>query len=222
MNPSIECVYHEPQQPAVGSVIWLHGLGADGHDFSGIVPQLQLEPELPLRFIFPHAPIRPITINNQMPMRGWYDIYSLDRLDREDETGVKESQAHIEQLIANEKSQGIPSNKIILAGFSQGGAIALYAGLRHAEPLAGILALSTYLPLHQHIESQHHSANANTHIFQAHGTQDEVLPIQLAELTYQVLKNADFDIHWHPYPMGHQVCIEEIQAISSWIKSRFT
>lgn len=207
--------------PAVGSVIWLHGLGADGHDFADIVPELNLPEHLPLRFIFPHAPIRPVTINARMRMRAWYDIYSLQDLAREDEMGIQQTQQSINDLISQEIEHGIPSEKIILAGFSQGGAMALFAGLRHQEPLAGIIALSTYLPLAERLSQEGTEANYHCPIFMAHGREDPIVSIELGRQTYQFLKEKKYPVEWHEYAMEHQVCREEIDGIAAWLTQRF-
>jgi phospholipase/carboxylesterase len=216
---TLEKITKDSKTAAIGSVIWLHGLGADGHDFADIVPQLHLPENLPIRFIFPHAPIRPITINANMRMRAWYDIYSLEDLTQEDEAGILQTEKSINELIRAEIDNGIPSNRIILAGFSQGGAMALFAGLRYPQPLAGILALSTYLPLaNQPLQT----ANRNIPIFMAHGRFDPVLPMSLGQQTYMLLKKLNYPIEWHEYPMEHQVCAEEIAAISQWLRQQFT
>jgi phospholipase/carboxylesterase len=207
----------------LGSVIWLHGLGADGHDFEAIVPELRLPADLPLRFIFPHAPVRPVTINNGMSMRAWYDILSLDRDGPADDAGVRESGRLVEQLIANEQSKGIPSDKIVVAGFSQGGAIAMHAALRSKQKLAGLMALSTYLPItHAFEEEVVHSVNSgdtNLPIFMAHGSLDPVLPMALGRESADLLLEHGFDVEWHDYQMAHSVCAEEIDDIRSWLLS---
>ena len=217
----LEFITVNPSQPATGSVIWLHGLGADGHDFVDIVAQLQLPEAMPLRFIFPHAPVRPVTINANASMRAWYDIYSLGDLDKEDEVGIAQSQAAVNALIEQEKQSGVPSHRILLAGFSQGGAMALYTGLRYAEPLAGILALSTYLPLIQLTSAQAHPVNQALPVMMAHGRFDPVLPMLLGQRTFNHLKEAGYRVTWHDYPMEHQVCLEEIGDISRWLRGVF-
>lgn len=207
----------------VGSVIWLHGLGADGHDFEPIVPELRLPETLPLRFIFPHAPVRPITINGGMSMRGWYDIYSLDAAGRADEAGVRDSGALLQVLIEQEKARGIPSDKIVLAGFSQGGAIAMHTALRSTEKLAGLMALSTYLPLHskfeQEVVADPAAGNTSLPIFMAHGSHDPVLTIDRGQSSAELLRKHGFTVDWHDYPMAHQVCMEEIKDIRDWLVS---
>ncbi len=219
---SLEKITVSPKKTATGSVIWLHGLGADGYDFSGIVPLLNLPKDLHIRFIFPHAPIRPITINANLRTRAWYDIYSLSDLNHEDEPGIKQTQESIHELIQHEMTNGIDSNRILLAGFSQGGAMALYAGLRYEKPLNGILALSAYLPLPQQFQKEVSPANQNIPIFMAHGKHDPVLPMTLGYQTYQLLKKSGHPIDWHEYDMDHQVCPEEIEDIGRWLTKRLS
>lgn len=197
------------------SVIWLHGLGADGHDFEPIVPALTL-PE-PMRFIFPHAPERAVTINQGMRMRAWYDILSLDRFSVEDEAGIRASEGLLTELIEAELDRGIAAGHIILAGFSQGGAIALHTGLRYPQTLCGIMVLSAYLPLRGSVEAERSDANAKTSIFMAHGSADATIPEALAIQSGQALRSYGYDLDWHSYPMAHQVCAEEVSDISSWI-----
>jgi phospholipase/carboxylesterase len=199
------------------AVIWLHGLGADGHDFEPVVPELHLA-DLPVRFIFPHAPIQPVTINGGMHMRAWYDIRSPQIQQDEDESGIHRSQTLLENLIAREGERGIPGQRIILAGFSQGGAIALQTGLRYAEPLGGILALSTYLPLVASLENERHEANSAIPIMMAHGRFDPIVPLSLAEDSRYFLQQAGYQVEWKIYPMQHQLCMEEIQDIASWLR----
>lgn len=199
------------------TVIWLHGLGADGHDFESIIPQLNLPDDLHIRFIFPHAPLRPITINNGHVMRGWYDIYSLEFGSKEDSEGIYQSSNQLIELIENEITRGIKSRQIILAGFSQGGAIVLHTGLRYNQPLAGIMALSTYLPLASTFEKQKHIENQHTDIFLAHGLQDDVLKFQFGIETKKLLDQNNYSIEWHEYAMAHSICIEEISHISKWL-----
>lgn len=201
------------------AVIWMHGLGADGNDFAPIVPELGLGSSPAIRFIFPHAPVQPVTINNGMHMRAWYDILSMDIGGRrEDETGLRASQAAIEALIARENSRGIPTQNIVLAGFSQGCAMTLQTGLRHAEPLAGLVCLSGYLPLADTLANERHTANANIPIFMAHGTQDPVVAIERAQASRDTMTALGYDITWKTYPMPHSVCLEEIRNISAFLK----
>jgi phospholipase/carboxylesterase len=207
-------------EPA-GSIIWLHGLGADGHDFEPIVPELQLPPTLPLRFVFPHAPVRPVTINGGMSMRAWYDIFSLDRDGPVDEAGIRASGDILDALIRREIERGIPAARIVVAGFSQGGAIALHAALRYPEKLAGLMALSTYLPLPESLDAEvvtnAKAANQDIPIFMAHGSFDPVLPMQMGSESARLLSARDFQVEWHDYPMAHAVCAEEIAHIRDWL-----
>jgi len=199
-----------------GTVIWMHGLGADGWDFVPIVRELPLPQDLHLRFIFPHAPERPVTINNGHEMRAWYDIKMNDISRVPDEAGIRESQASIEALIAREEKRGVSADRIVLAGFSQGGAIALQAGLRHRERLAGIVALSTYLPLEDSLDREAAAANKRTPIFMAHGTQDPVIPVQLAEASKRALEQRGYDVAWQTWPMPHSVCAEEVEELGGF------
>ncbi len=200
------------------SVIWLHGLGADGHDFAPIVPELVRRDGPALRFVFPHAPVRAVTINNGLRMPAWYDIRDLDLDQRADETGVRESIADDEALIAREIERGIVAEKIFLAGFSQGGAIILTAALARTAPLAGLIALSTYLP---EAESARRVDGAvQVPVFMAHGSSDPVIPQAVAVHSAQALQALGLEVEWHSYPMAHQVCAEEIQALGDWLQER--
>lgn len=199
------------------SVIWLHGLGADGHDFEPLVPELGLD-DLSVRFVFPHAPVRPVTVNGGMAMRAWYDIRSTQIQQDEDAAGIRTSQATIEALIRDQRQRGIGARQIILAGFSQGGAIALHTGLRHPEPLGGILVLSSYLLLGSDFEGERHSASQATPIFMAHGRDDPIVPLSLAEESHHVLQQAGYNVAWQTYPMQHQICLEEIADIAAWFR----
>jgi phospholipase/carboxylesterase len=213
--PSIEL----ETAPGVGaSVIWLHGLGADGNDFVPIVPELGLPPSMPVRFIFPHAPVRPVTINNGFRMRAWYDIAAADLTNRADLAGVRDSQGLIEALIAREKTRGVPAARIVLAGFSQGGAIALYTGVRHAERLAGIIALSTYLIAADKLASEASKANHGLPVFMAHGTADPVVRPEWGEASRRALEAAGYPVEWHVYGIPHSVCMEEVVAIGEWLR----
>ena len=204
-----------------GTIIWMHGLGADCWDFVSIVKELYLPVGLPLRFIFPQAPTRPITINGGQAMPGWYDI-AMNEIERKpDEAGVRESQAFIDALIEREIARGTASEKIILAGFSQGGAIALQTGLRQTQALAGILALSTYLTLGDSLAKEKTIANANIPIFMAHGTQDPVVPLALARSSREAMTALGYKIEWREYPMQHSLCGEEVGEMSKWIQARF-
>ncbi|HWK71170.1 alpha/beta hydrolase [Pollutimonas sp. M17] len=199
------------------AVIWMHGLGADGNDFAAIVPELRLRDGLALRFVFPHAPIRPVTINNGMAMRAWYDIFHPDLVRREDETGLRASQQAIEALIARENERGIPSENIVLAGFSQGCAMALQAGLRHHGKLAGLMGLSGYLPLASTAAAERHPSNQDTPIFLAHGTMDPVVVLPRAEASRQALTDLGYQVSWKTYPMPHSVCPDEVADISAFL-----
>jgi phospholipase/carboxylesterase len=200
------------------AVIWLHGLGADGHDFEPIVPELDLPDTLAVRFVFPHAPMQAVTINGGAVMRAWYDVYALEGQRREDETGVRASQARVEELIAREKARGVPAGRLVLAGFSQGGAIALQTGLRHGERVAGIMALSTYLPVASTLAAEASPANRAVPIFMAHGRDDALIPIERAMMSRRQLEAAGYAVEWHEYPMAHAVCIEEIADVSAWLQ----
>ena len=202
------------------SVIWLHGLGADGHDFAPIVPELVAVDWPALRFVFPHAPVRPVTVNGGMPMRAWYDIYGFDLVSRQDEAGTRASIAQVEALIAREQERGVPSERILLAGFSQGGAIALAAGLRHPRKLAGIIALSTYLPIADSLAAERSAANAATPIFWGHGTVDPVVILQRGLDSRAALEALGYRVAWHTYLMPHAVCPEEIADLRHWIGER--
>jgi phospholipase/carboxylesterase len=208
----------EPTATASAAVIWLHGLGADGFDFVPIVPELGLPPALPVRFIFPHAPMRPVTINNGYVMRAWYDIRGLSRSEAEDAAGIRESQARIAALIDAQERGGIPSARIVIAGFSQGGAIALQTALRYPQALAGVLALSTYLPLQQTVAQEAAAANRRIPIFMCHGARDPVLPMQLGEVSSQALSAIGYVVDWRTYPMEHSVCPAEIADIGRWLR----
>ena len=199
------------------AVIWLHGLGDDGRGWSEIVPALNMPATPAVRFIFPHAPVMPVTINNGYPMRAWYDIRENDFNQRADIAGVKRSQTQVELLVAREKARGIAARRIVLAGFSQGGAIALYAGLRHAERLAAIVALSTYVIAPVTLALEASAANRDIPIFMAHGTQDPVIQFRWAEASRQVLVAAGYNVEWHAYPMPHSAMPEEIDAISAFL-----
>lgn len=208
-----------------GSVIWLHGLGADGHDFEAIVPELGLSGKRSLRFVFPHAPMRPVTINGGMTMRAWYDVLTLERGGPQDETGIRESGRLLEMLIEREREREIPYEKIVLAGFSQGGAIALHTALRYPERLAGLMALSTWLPLQDSFEREVvHNKQAQSQelpIFMAHGSFDPMLPMALGQHSCKTLEDAGYEVEWHDYPMAHAVCAEEIADIRNWLLSIF-
>ena len=203
------------------SVLWLHGLGADGHDFAPIVPEL-LRPGWPeLRFVFPHAPVRRVTLNNGVPMRAWYDLKNLDLDQRADETGVRESIAQVEALIAREDERGVPAERLLLAGFSQGGAIALAAGVRRERPLAGLIGLSTYLPMGSTTKAEAAPQSLATPVFMAHGSHDPVVPEGFGARSRDLLKALGMNVDWHGYPMQHNVCAEEIRDLGDWMDRRF-
>jgi phospholipase/carboxylesterase len=212
--PAVEI---ETAPDAGASVIWLHGLGADGNDFVPVVPELRLPASLPVRFVFPHAPVRPVTINNGMRMRAWYDISAADLARRADLAGVRASRAQLEALIGRENARGVPSRRIVLAGFSQGGAIALYTGVRYAERLAGIIALSTYLVDGDTLAVEASAANRALPIFMAHGTADPIVRYQWGEASRRALDAAGHRVEWHSYRMEHSVCLEEIVALGAWL-----
>ncbi|MGI9203858.1 MAG: alpha/beta hydrolase [Woeseiaceae bacterium] len=199
-----------------GSVIWLHGIGADGHDFEPIVPELKLPEHFNLRFVFPHAPIRPVTINGGMSMRAWFDIFSLDRSGPMDESGFRSSSKRLAEIIEREHGRGIPYDKIVLAGFSQGGAIAAYTAIRFGSSLAGMMALSTYLPLTPGAGPDL-AQSRDLPIFMAHGAYDPVLPIALGKSAHDSLSASGFTVEWREYPMAHAVCPQEILDIREWL-----
>lgn len=208
-----------------GSVIWLHGLGADGHDFEPIVPELRLPASLPLRFVFPHAPVRPVTLNGGMSMRAWFDIFSLERDGPADETGIRESAAAVNALIEREIERGIDVRRIVVAGFSQGGAIAIHVALRSTDRLAGLMALSTYMPMPKYLQAEvidkPDCGDLSLPIFMAHGSFDPVLPMALGRASADLLIDSGFEVQWHDYPMAHAVCAEEINDIRDWLLSAY-
>lgn len=205
------------------AVIWLHGLGADAHDFEPVVPELGLPPDAAVRFVFPNAPQRPVTCNGGMVMRAWYDIISLQPHSRQiDEAGLRDSRAIVRQLITHQATRGIASARVFLAGFSQGGAVAYLAGLTHPEPLAGIIALSTYIPTAELLMSEFSNANRNIDIFAAHGSGDEVVSIELGRQALALVRQLGLHPEWRSYDMGHSVCMEEIAHIGAWLTQRIT
>jgi phospholipase/carboxylesterase len=221
MTQLLECVEVATGTAPTASVIWMHGLGADGYDFVPVVKELDVN-TLPglsggVRFVFPHAPMRPVTINNGMRMRAWYDIKMMDLVRQEDEAGLRQSQAECEALIAREVSRGTPERRIVLAGFSQGGAVTLQTGLRHASRLAGLMVLSSYLPLAAHVASEAAPANRDVPIFMAHGTEDPVVVLDRADTSKTQLEGLGYAIEWHQYPMEHSLCLEEIGDIRAWL-----
>ena len=215
---SIDAVEIETGRAPTGSVIWLHGLGADGHDFEPIVPELVRPGERALRFVFPHAPVRPVTINGGYAMRAWYDITALERGAAQDEAGIRASQQAITALIRRENERGISADHIVLAGFSQGGAMALFAGARYPQKLAGIMGLSCYLLLGARLEAERAPANQSTPIFIAHGTQDPVVAPILGEEASRQLQAAGYAVEWHTYSMPHSVSPQEVADIAAWLR----
>ena len=214
----LDCITLEPNSPATACVIWMHGLGADGNDFVPIVPELNLPTGHGVRFVFPNAPTMPVTINGGYVMRAWYDILSAELDKRADESGVRRSQALIEELIADQRSKGIAADRILLAGFSQGGVIALQTGLRHPEKLAGIMALSTYLACADSLGVEASVANRQIPLFMVHGSMDPVIPVALAKLSKARLETHGYKVEWHEYGMPHSVCAEEIDDIAAFLK----
>jgi len=220
MSDLLEAIEIETAPNPAAAVIWLHGLGADGNDFAPIVPELRLAGAPAIHFVFPHAPMMAVTINNGHVMRAWYDVSFGDlegNTRRADETGVRTSQASVGKLIEREISHGIPARRIVIAGFSQGGAIALQTGLRYPHRLAGIMALSTYLPMADRLEAEASAANRDVPIFYAHGTHDPVIPLAMATASVAKLTAAGYRVEWQEYPMQHSVCAEEVGAVSAWL-----
>jgi phospholipase/carboxylesterase len=217
MEP-LSCVELEPPREARSAVIWLHGLGADGHDFEPIVPYLGLGDDLPVRFVFPHAPKRAVTINLGLIMRAWYDIRGTGLREDEDEKGIRESAEQIRALVVRENDRGVPAARIVLAGFSQGGAMALHVGLRHPEPLAGVLALSCYLVSEATLEREIAAANRGLLIFQAHGTEDPLVPLEAGSMARDRLVDMGYEVEWRTYPVGHAVHPQEIQDAGAWLR----
>ena len=214
----LQCIEIETGANPSHSVIWLHGLGADGHDFEPIVPALGIPAATPTRFIFPNAPVRPVTINGGMAMRAWYDILTPAMVRVEDEAGILESEQQIMALIERENARGIASERIVLAGFSQGCAMTLHTGLRYPQKLAGLIALSGYLPLMDRAAPHWQVANQDTPIFMGHGTQDPVVTIDRGQSTQQMLMSHGYAVQWHTYPMPHSVCPEEVHDIALFLK----
>ena len=208
----------ETGRDPTGAVIWLHGLGADGHDFEPLVPELVRPGERALRFVFPHAPIRPVTLNGGFAMRAWYDIVTLDRRGPEDEGGIRASQTTVEALIRRENERGIPSERIVVAGFSQGGAVAVFAGVRYPEKLAGMMGLSCYMLRASRLVPERHAANQATPLFLAHGTADPVVLPTLGEESRRLLEAAGYAVEWHTYNMPHSVCPQEVGDIAAWLR----
>lgn len=222
MPQILPCVEIGPQrEPAEGSVVWLHGLGASGHDFEPIVPMLR---QPGLRFVFPHAPSLPVTINGGFVMPAWYDILTLDRSpDRESEADIRRSATLIEALIEREKERGVPAERIVLAGFSQGAAMAMHVGLRHSQTLAGLMILSGYRVLPKHYETERSEANQRTPMLVCHGTLDPMLPIDLGHEARDFLRAQmpTAEIEWHEFPIQHEVSVPEIEVVAAWLAKRF-
>ncbi len=220
MHAELSTINIAPASSHKYSVIWLHGLGADGHDFESIVPSLHLQADANIHFIFPNAPVQPVTINNGMRMRAWFDITDMSREEHAvDSAGIYRSAEQVNQLIAVELDKGIPAGNIMLAGFSQGGAIALHSGLRYPEKLAGILALSTYLPTLETLANEGSAAGKTTPVFMAHGILDAIIAIETGKSAYDTLSAMGYCVEWHDYLMEHAVCAEEINHLSVFMNS---
>jgi phospholipase/carboxylesterase len=211
-----------PDTTPTASIIWMHGLGASGHDFVPIVPQLGLPPALAVRFVFPHAAMRAVTLNQGLRMRAWYDIRQLTAAAIEDAAGIADSAARVAALIASEAASGIAADRILLAGFSQGGAMALHVATRHPQRLGGILALSTYLPLRDRLEGEASPANHALPILMCHGRADQMLPVQVGRHSRDILLRLGYPVEWHEYDMGHEVCEQEIADIGHWLRARLS
>lgn len=211
-----------PEKTPVGAVIWLHGLGANGHDFEPIVPELRLPEEFPIRFVFPHAPERPVTINAGVVMRAWYDVIDVGPSRKINVEELLEAADSLGALIRNEVNSGLPPERIVLAGFSQGAAVALHVALRYPEKLAGVLALSTYLPTIEPVEKEASEANRDIPIMMGHGDADPMIPLALAVRTRRELTRLGYNVQWHEYPMQHGVCVQEIEDIRAWILGVFS
>lgn len=220
-NALLPCVELRTEAEPEWTILWLHGLGADGNDFVPIAQELVRDGWPPLRFVFPHAPVRPVTINGGVPMRAWYDIAALDFAHRADADGVAVSVSQVERLIEREAERGVPPGRVILAGFSQGGAITLAAGLRRSAPLAGLVALSTYLPQREAAAGFITDAARKQPVFMGHGRQDPVVPHDAGEATVATLRGLGVDVEWHDYPMPHSVSPEEVRDLAAWMTSRF-
>jgi phospholipase/carboxylesterase len=217
----LPAVEHETAPSPTHSILWLHGLGADGHDFAPIVPELVDPAWPPLRFVFPHAPVRPVTLNGGMPMRAWYDLKSLAVEDRADESGLRESIAEVDALIARERDRGVPPARQLLVGFSMGGALALAAGLRREAPVAGIAALSSYLPLASSTAAEMTPGGKATPVFMAHGTQDPMVLPAWGSRSRDALQALGVTVEWRTYPMPHSVHPQEVRDLGDWMAARF-
>ncbi len=219
---SLEILTRSTADEVDACVIWLHGLGADGNDFYDIVPMLGLSPELKIKFIFPHAPVQAVTVNAGMRMRAWYDIVGIGDQHEDDKPGITQTAKIINALIDGQVKSGIKSERIILAGFSQGGAISLFTGLRHKKSLGGILAMSAYLPVLDELESDASETNKKTPILMMHGSQDDVVPIEFAKRSKDKLTSLNYNLEWQTYPMAHSVCPEQCIDIGNWMLAQFT
>ncbi len=207
-------------EPVQSSVIWMHGLGADGSDFEPLVPQLRVPRHLPVRFVFPQAPVRPVTVNGGYAMRSWYDIYGLGPNMPEDAAGIAESSARVHRFIARERAGGVAAARIVVAGFSQGGALALHSALRYPERLGGVLALSTYLPLRERLATEASAANRDVPVLMCHGRFDPVVPLQFGEWSRDALLELGWPVEWIAYPMQHEVCLPQIADLAAWLRAR--
>jgi phospholipase/carboxylesterase len=216
----LECIELTTTPDPAAAVIWLHGLGADGYDFVPMVKELESCGAPPARYVFPHAPMMPVTINDGFVMRAWYDIRTADLAHREDEGSIRASQAAVQRLIEREVRRGLPSSRIVLAGFSQGAAVTLHTGLRQAAPLAGLVALSGYLPLSEKFAAERSAASSGVPILMAHGNDDPVVPVARGRASRDVLVALGYPVRWHEYPMPHSVCAEEIEAIAHFLRDR--
>jgi phospholipase/carboxylesterase len=217
MSETLPVVEIETKPKPNHAVIWLHGLGADGNDFVPVAKELKLPP-LGIRFVFPHAPMRPVTINGGFVMRAWYDIAYQELAFKEDERGLRESQKLIEELIVRENTRGIPSSRIVLAGFSQGGVMTFQTGLRQSKPLAGLMALSSYVPMSPMIEVERNAASNSVPVFMGHGITDNIVPLALGKMSRDTLIKLGYEVDWHQYTMPHSVCAEELADIGAWLK----
>lgn len=218
-GPELECIETETGRDPAHSVIWLHGLGADGHDFAPLVPALHIHPQTPMRFVFPHAPVRPITLNGQARMRGWYDIADMDFERNQDRAGIEQSAAALRALIAREERRGIAADHIFIAGFSQGGAVALHTAARFEQKLAGVIALSAYLPHADSLAAERADAGCRAPIFMAHGARDPLIPVALARRSRQHLIRAGYSVEWREYPIEHSVSPQEIDDIAGFLRA---
>ena len=213
----LDAVRIEPESAPDAAVILMHGLGADGHDFESLVAELRLPPSQSVRWIFPHAPVRPVSINGGYRMRAWYDIVAIDPGAPEDREGIRESAGAIGRLVEDERKLGIPASRIFLAGFSQGGAVALFTAVRSPERLAGVIAMSCYLPLPAALPAEKAPANAATPIFMAHGIADPIVPFAFGEMSRDILRSNGYEVQWHTYQMEHSVCEDEVADLRAWL-----